>query len=71
MVLHSPSRTKCVSMVKAEVILRFFAFEWFCADTLALNAVKKTVKLRFFGALQPNVCPPSEFRLKVCLRKNV
>ena len=53
MVLHSPSRTKCVSMVKAEVILRFFAFEWFCADTLALNAVKKRWSCVFLVLCNP------------------
>ena len=47
MVLHSPSRTRCVSIVKSEVILRFSVFGWFCIDPFAPNAFRWS-KLRWY-----------------------
>ena len=38
--VYSPSHTKCVSIVKTEVKVRFFAFGWLCVDPLALNVVR-------------------------------
>ena len=40
--VYSPSHTKCVSIVKTEVKVRFFAFGWLCVDPLALNVVRSS-----------------------------